>query len=155
MPCPVSHTDVPPLRFAVAPNTPLVCMHHKRLSSSSWTSCTRRVYTAGMQAVLSLCCHRSRAPASTWLAPPPAAPSLLRCAIFTPPPPPPPHPPPAPRRRAGEAASVGLTEALQSLGLETDRQKTGTPARIDARSVDISVLEPQPGEEEVGRGGEG
>ncbi|EFJ44771.1 hypothetical protein VOLCADRAFT_121255 [Volvox carteri f. nagariensis] len=50
--------------------------------------------------------------------------------------------------RAGEAASVGLTEALQSLGFETDRLKTGTPARIDARTVNFSVLEPQPGEEE-------
>ncbi|GLC35998.1 hypothetical protein PLESTB_000527700 [Pleodorina starrii] len=50
--------------------------------------------------------------------------------------------------RAGEAASVGLTEALQSLGFETDRLKTGTPARIDSRSVNFSALEPQPGEEE-------
>ncbi|KXZ56465.1 hypothetical protein GPECTOR_1g416 [Gonium pectorale] len=50
--------------------------------------------------------------------------------------------------RAGEAASVGLTEALQALGFETDRLKTGTPARIDARTVDFSVLEPQPGDDE-------
>ncbi|GLI68765.1 hypothetical protein VaNZ11_013256 [Volvox africanus] len=50
--------------------------------------------------------------------------------------------------RAGEAASVGLTEALQALGFETDRLKTGTPARIDSRTVDFSILEPQPGEAE-------
>ncbi|GIL99010.1 hypothetical protein Vretimale_4303, partial [Volvox reticuliferus] len=50
--------------------------------------------------------------------------------------------------RAGEAASVGLTEALQALGFETDRLKTGTPARIDSRTVNFSVLELQPGEEE-------
>ncbi|KAG2440518.1 hypothetical protein HYH02_010396 [Chlamydomonas schloesseri] len=50
--------------------------------------------------------------------------------------------------RAGEAASVGLTEALQQLGFETDRLKTGTPARIDSRTVDFSVLEPQPGDED-------
>lgn len=50
--------------------------------------------------------------------------------------------------RAGEAASVGLTEALQSLGFETDRLKTGTPARIDMRTVDFGVLEQQPGDEE-------
>ncbi|KAG2499107.1 hypothetical protein HYH03_002692 [Edaphochlamys debaryana] len=50
--------------------------------------------------------------------------------------------------RAGEAASVGLTEALQGLGFETDRLKTGTPARIDSRTVDFSRLETQPGDDE-------
>jgi len=51
--------------------------------------------------------------------------------------------------RAGESASHGLTENLQSLGFETDRLKTGTPARVDIRSVDFSRLEPQHGDEEV------
>ncbi|XP_021734591.1 uncharacterized protein LOC110701276 isoform X2 [Chenopodium quinoa] len=52
--------------------------------------------------------------------------------------------------RAGESASVGLTENLQHLGFETDRLKTGTPARVDTRTVDFSKLEPQHGDEEVG-----
>ncbi|MFS7892627.1 putative FAD/NAD(P)-binding domain superfamily, mnmG domain-containing protein [Helianthus anomalus] len=49
--------------------------------------------------------------------------------------------------RAGESASHGLTEHLQSLGFETDRLKTGTPARVHSRTVDYSVLEPQHGDE--------
>ncbi|KAL2941816.1 tRNA uridine 5-carboxymethylaminomethyl modification enzyme MnmG [Bienertia sinuspersici] len=51
--------------------------------------------------------------------------------------------------RAGESASHGLTENLQRLGFETDRLKTGTPARVDIRTVDFSKLEPQHGDEEV------
>ncbi|KAL2645171.1 hypothetical protein R1flu_012758 [Riccia fluitans] len=51
--------------------------------------------------------------------------------------------------RAGEAASTGLTENLQSLGFESDRLKTGTPARVDIRTVDYTKLEAQPGDEEV------
>ncbi|CAL5214609.1 unnamed protein product [Lathyrus oleraceus] len=54
-----------------------------------------------------------------------------------------------PAGRAGESASHGLTENLQKLGFETDRLKTGTPARVDIRSVDFSGLEPQHGDEEV------
>nr|XP_043629697.1 tRNA uridine 5-carboxymethylaminomethyl modification enzyme MnmG [Erigeron canadensis] len=54
-----------------------------------------------------------------------------------------------PAGRAGESASLGLTEYLQSLGFETDRLKTGTPARVDSRTVDFSLLEPQHGDEEV------
>ncbi|XVF61059.1 hypothetical protein PTKIN_Ptkin08bG0098700 [Pterospermum kingtungense] len=54
-----------------------------------------------------------------------------------------------PAGRAGESASHGLTENLQRLGFETDRLKTGTPARVDCRTVDFSVLEPQHGDEEV------
>ncbi|XP_024996028.1 uncharacterized protein LOC112529160 [Cynara cardunculus var. scolymus] len=54
-----------------------------------------------------------------------------------------------PAGRAGEAASYGLTENLQSLGFESDRLKTGTPARVDSRTVDFSLLEPQHGDEEV------
>jgi tRNA uridine 5-carboxymethylaminomethyl modification enzyme len=51
--------------------------------------------------------------------------------------------------RAGEFAAVGLTETLQQLGFETDRLKTGTPARVDRRSVDYSKLEIQPPDADV------
>eukprot|EP01018_Ginkgo_biloba_P019148 Gb_14800 [translate_table: standard] len=51
--------------------------------------------------------------------------------------------------RAGESASQGLTENLQVLGFETDRLKTGTPARVDCRTVEFSRLERQPGDEQV------
>ena len=51
--------------------------------------------------------------------------------------------------RAGEFAAVGLTETLNRLGFETGRLKTGTPARVDKRSVDYSKMEPQPPDEEV------
>ncbi|WP_254174241.1 tRNA uridine-5-carboxymethylaminomethyl(34) synthesis enzyme MnmG [Planktothrix pseudagardhii] len=51
--------------------------------------------------------------------------------------------------RAGEFAAIGLTETLNRLGFETGRLKTGTPARVDKRSVDYSQLEPQPGDTEV------
>ena len=50
-----------------------------------------------------------------------------------------------PAGRAGEAPSAGLTEALVALGFETGRLKTGTPARVDRRTVDFSGLEEQPG----------
>lgn len=49
-----------------------------------------------------------------------------------------------PAGRAGEFAAVGLTDTLKRLGFETDRLKTGTPARVDRRSVDFSKMEPQP-----------
>ncbi|MDJ1179961.1 tRNA uridine-5-carboxymethylaminomethyl(34) synthesis enzyme MnmG [Roseofilum sp. BLCC_M91] len=52
--------------------------------------------------------------------------------------------------RAGEFAAVGLTETLNRLGFETGRLKTGTPARVDKRSVDYSKMERQPGENEAG-----
>ncbi len=51
--------------------------------------------------------------------------------------------------RAGEFAAVGLTDTLNRLGFETGRLKTGTPARVDKRSVDYSKMEPQPGDAEV------
>jgi tRNA uridine 5-carboxymethylaminomethyl modification enzyme len=51
--------------------------------------------------------------------------------------------------RAGEFAAVGLTETLNRLGFETGRLKTGTPARVDKRSVDYSKMIPQPGDEDV------
>ncbi|MEB3884845.1 tRNA uridine-5-carboxymethylaminomethyl(34) synthesis enzyme MnmG [Lyngbya sp. CCY1209] len=54
-----------------------------------------------------------------------------------------------PAGRAGEFAAVGLTETLNRLGFETGRLKTGTPARVDKRSVDYTHLEPQPGDDRV------
>lgn len=51
--------------------------------------------------------------------------------------------------RAGEFAATGLTETLKQLGFETGRLKTGTPARVDKRSVDYSQMEPQPPDDEV------
>jgi len=50
--------------------------------------------------------------------------------------------------RAGEAPSQGLTENLVELGFETDRLKTGTPARVDSRSIDYTHLEKQEGDED-------
>jgi tRNA uridine 5-carboxymethylaminomethyl modification enzyme len=49
--------------------------------------------------------------------------------------------------RAGEPASIELAEVLEGLGLEVGRFKTGTPPRIDGRSVDFDQLELQPGED--------
>jgi tRNA uridine 5-carboxymethylaminomethyl modification enzyme len=51
--------------------------------------------------------------------------------------------------RAGEFAATGLTDTLNRLGFETGRLKTGTPARVDRRSIDYSQLEAQPGDDEV------
>ena len=50
--------------------------------------------------------------------------------------------------RAGDAASHGITETLAEMGFEVGRMKTGTPARIDGRSVDFSKLEIQEGDAE-------
>ena len=49
--------------------------------------------------------------------------------------------------RAGDAASHGITASLAALGFETGRMKTGTPARLDARTIDFERLEPQYGDE--------
>ncbi|TNF27642.1 MAG: tRNA uridine-5-carboxymethylaminomethyl(34) synthesis enzyme MnmG [Bacteroidetes bacterium] len=49
--------------------------------------------------------------------------------------------------RTAEKASVGLTENLETFGFESGRMKTGTPPRIDGRSIDYSVMEEQPGDE--------
>lgn len=48
--------------------------------------------------------------------------------------------------RAGDPASIGLAQRLKALPLRMGRLKTGTPARIDARSIDFSVLEMQHGD---------
>lgn len=53
--------------------------------------------------------------------------------------------------RVGELSSYGVTEQLLSFGLESGRMKTGTPPRIDARSIDFSKLERQPGDESPAR----
>ena len=50
--------------------------------------------------------------------------------------------------RAGEKASHGITEQLVRLGFEAGRMKTGTPPRVDGRSIDYSKLEEQPGDVE-------
>ena len=49
--------------------------------------------------------------------------------------------------RAGDQASHGLTEQLRELGFEVGRMKTGTPARLDARTINFELLEPQYGDE--------
>ncbi len=51
--------------------------------------------------------------------------------------------------RAGEFAAEGLTETLNRFGFETGRLKTGTPARVDRRSINFSILEPQPSDPEI------
>jgi len=51
--------------------------------------------------------------------------------------------------RAGEKASTGITEQLVSLGFESGRMKTGTPPRIDGRSLDYSKMEIQEGDDDV------
>lgn len=51
--------------------------------------------------------------------------------------------------RISESASYGITEQLVSLGFEADRMKTGTPMRIDGRSIDFSKLSEQKGDDDV------
>ncbi|WEK19325.1 MAG: tRNA uridine-5-carboxymethylaminomethyl(34) synthesis enzyme MnmG [Candidatus Pedobacter colombiensis] len=53
--------------------------------------------------------------------------------------------------RTGEKAATGLTEQLTELGFEAGRMKTGTPPRIDGRSLNYSVMEEQWGDENPGR----
>ena len=51
--------------------------------------------------------------------------------------------------RVAEKAASGITEQLVSFGLESDRLKTGTPPRVDGRSLDYSKMEEQKGDEEI------
>jgi len=53
--------------------------------------------------------------------------------------------------RAGEKAATGITEQLIELGFEAGRMKTGTPPRVDGRTLDWSRMEIQPGDENPGR----
>lgn len=53
--------------------------------------------------------------------------------------------------RIGEKESKGITEDLVKLGFETDRMKTGTPVRVDGRSLDFSQMEEQKGDEIPGK----
>ncbi|HBB42041.1 MAG TPA: tRNA uridine-5-carboxymethylaminomethyl(34) synthesis enzyme MnmG, partial [Treponema sp.] len=55
----------------------------------------------------------------------------------------------APCGRLGEQGAFGLTESLNRLGFTTGRLKTGTPPRILRHTVDFSVLEEQPGDEDI------
>ena len=52
-----------------------------------------------------------------------------------------------PAGRVGEKPVLGLSTRLEALGLQLGRLKTGTPARLDGRSIDFSVLEEQPGDD--------
>jgi tRNA uridine 5-carboxymethylaminomethyl modification enzyme len=52
--------------------------------------------------------------------------------------------------RIGDPASRGLTEELNELGFESDRMKTGTPVRVDGRTIDFSKMEEQKGDEQPG-----
>jgi len=53
--------------------------------------------------------------------------------------------------RMGEKGSTGITEQLVELGFASDRMKTGTPVRVDGRTIDYSKLIEQPGDEEVAK----
>lgn len=53
--------------------------------------------------------------------------------------------------RMGDKSSLGLTESLKSIGFESKRLKTGTPVRVDGRSIDFSRMEEQKGDEMPGR----
>lgn len=53
--------------------------------------------------------------------------------------------------RTGEKAAHGITEQLLKLGIRTGRMKTGTPPRIDGRSIDYTKTEEQPGDENPGK----
>lgn len=53
--------------------------------------------------------------------------------------------------RMGEKAAYGITAQLESLGFSTGRMKTGTPPRVDGRSLNYDVMEEQPGDENPGK----
>ena len=52
--------------------------------------------------------------------------------------------------RSGEGASKGITEQLEDFGFESGRMKTGTPPRVDGRSLNYKLMEEQPGDKHVG-----
>ena len=54
--------------------------------------------------------------------------------------------------RAGEFAATGLTEDLKNYGIEAGRLKTGTPPRIDGKTLDFDKMKIQPGDSEPSRG---
>lgn len=51
--------------------------------------------------------------------------------------------------RLGEKAAIGLSDSLHKLGIQTKKLKTGTPARVDKRTLDYSKMTIQPGDEEL------
>ena len=53
--------------------------------------------------------------------------------------------------RAGEKASLGITEELVDYGFSAGRMKTGTPPRVDGRSLNYSLMSPQPGDKNPGK----
>ena len=53
--------------------------------------------------------------------------------------------------RMGDKAIIGITEQLQSLGFVSGRMKTGTPARVDGRSINFEAMEEQPGDNKPGK----
>lgn len=53
--------------------------------------------------------------------------------------------------RMGERAATGITKDLVDLGFEADRMKTGTPVRVDGRTIDFTKLQEQPGDENPGK----
>lgn len=53
--------------------------------------------------------------------------------------------------RMGEKAAYGITAQLESLGFNSGRMKTGTPPRVDGRSLNYAVMEEQPGDEQPGK----
>jgi tRNA uridine 5-carboxymethylaminomethyl modification enzyme len=53
--------------------------------------------------------------------------------------------------RIGDGSSIGITEQLIELGFQSDRMKTGTPVRVDGRTIDFSQLEEQKGDENPGK----
>ena len=52
--------------------------------------------------------------------------------------------------RAGESASFGITATLENVGFTSGRMKTGTPPRVDGRSLNFDIMEEQPGDEQPG-----
>ena len=52
--------------------------------------------------------------------------------------------------RAGESASFGITATLEKVGFTSGRMKTGTPPRVDGRSLNFDLMEEQPGDEQPG-----